>query len=90
MVLVSSTKTRFLYINSALDFTGLAVTSPSAQEVKRNQSWRHVSTIEMCSLAARVGDGRAFPGDPKLAERLILALVDRLAADSSIEVYSER
>jgi hypothetical protein len=40
----------------------------------------------MCALAARVGDGRANPGDLKLAERLIMALVDRLPADSSINV----
>jgi hypothetical protein len=45
-----------------------------------------VTTSEMCALAARLGDGRANPGDLKLAERLIVALVDRLAADSAIEV----
>ena len=42
----------------------------------------------MCSLAARVGDGQASPGDLKLAADH--GLVDRLAADSSIEVHSER
>jgi hypothetical protein len=45
-----------------------------------------VSTIEMCALAARLGDGRASPGDLKLAERLIMALVDRLPADSAFQV----
>jgi len=45
-----------------------------------------VTTIEMCALAARIGDGRASPGDLALAERLIMALVDRLPADSAIEV----
>jgi hypothetical protein len=44
----------------------------------------------MCSLAARVGDGRASPGELKLAERLIMALVDKLATYSSIEVHSGR
>jgi hypothetical protein len=38
------------------------------------------------SLTRRLGDGRATPGDLKLAERLIMALVDRLSADSGIEV----
>jgi hypothetical protein len=38
----------------------------------------------------RFGDGRASPGDLRLAERLIMALVDRLAADSIIEVLSGR
>jgi hypothetical protein len=34
-----------------------------------------VTTIEMCSLAARVGDGRAAPGDLQLAERVIAKLL---------------
>jgi len=45
-----------------------------------------ISTSEMCSLAARIGDGRASPDDMRVAERLILALVDRLPADSTIEI----
>jgi hypothetical protein len=45
-----------------------------------------VTTIDMCSLAARLTDGRASPGDLLMAERLIMALVDRLPPDSSIEV----
>jgi hypothetical protein len=45
-----------------------------------------VSTPEMCALAARLDDGRATAEDLKLAERLIMALVDRLPADSEIEV----
>jgi len=40
----------------------------------------------MCALAARIGDGRATPGDLKLAERLIMALVDRLPPDSTIDL----
>jgi hypothetical protein len=43
-----------------------------------------VTTPEMCALAARLGDGRATPGDLKLAERLIMALVNRLPPDSGI------
>jgi hypothetical protein len=39
-----------------------------------------ITTPEMCALAARVGDGRATPGDLELAERLIMALMDRLPA----------
>jgi hypothetical protein len=45
-----------------------------------------VSTPEMCALAARLGDGRATPGDLQLAERLIMALVDRLPPDSTLNV----
>jgi hypothetical protein len=45
-----------------------------------------ISTPEMCSLAARVGDGRATPGDLQMAERLIMALVDRLPPDSTLNV----
>jgi hypothetical protein len=45
-----------------------------------------VSTPEMCALAARLSDGRASPGDLQLAERVIMALVDRLPPDSAIEV----
>jgi hypothetical protein len=45
-----------------------------------------VSTPDMCALAARIGDGRATSGDRKLAERLIMALVDRLEPDSAIDV----
>ncbi len=37
-----------------------------------------VTTPEMCALAGRVGDGQATPGDLELAERLIMALMDRL------------
>jgi hypothetical protein len=40
-----------------------------------------VTTPEMCALAGRAGDGRATPGDLKLTERLIMALVDKLPAD---------
>ena len=37
-------------------------------------------------LAARIGDGRTSPGDLKLAARLIMALVDTLEPDSSIDL----
>jgi hypothetical protein len=37
----------------------------------------------MCALAARVGHGRACPGHLQLAERLTMALMDRLPADST-------
>jgi hypothetical protein len=40
----------------------------------------------MGALAARIGDGRTSPGDLKLAARLIMALVDRLEPDSSIDL----
>jgi len=45
-----------------------------------------VSTPDMCALAARIGDGRASRDDMRLAERLIMALVDRLPPDSTIEL----
>jgi hypothetical protein len=45
-----------------------------------------ISTPEMCALAARLGDGRASRKDLRLAERLILHLVDRLPPDSVIDV----
>ena len=48
-----------------------------------------ISTPEMCSLAARIGDGRASHKDLQLAERLIMQLVDRLPADSTIEVWRD-
>jgi hypothetical protein len=41
-------------------------------------------------MYSRFGDGRASPGDLELAERLIMTLVDGLAADSIIEVLSRR
>jgi hypothetical protein len=73
--------------NSALHSTALAVNiaiGPRKQEIRAGVT---VSTIEMC---LRFGDGRASPGDLRLAEPLIMVLVDRLAADSSIEVHSGR
>jgi hypothetical protein len=45
-----------------------------------------VSTPEMCALAARVGDGRATLEDCKLAERLIMRLVDSLPPDSVLKL----
>ena len=45
-----------------------------------------ITTIAMCTLAARLGDGRASRDDLQLAERLIMALVDRLPADSAIDI----
>ncbi len=45
-----------------------------------------VTTPEMCALAARIGDGRANPGDLQLAERLIMALVDWLPPDSILKL----
>jgi hypothetical protein len=47
---------------------------------------RVITTIEMCSLAARLSDGRAIPADLELAERVIMTFVDRLPPDSAIEV----
>jgi hypothetical protein len=41
-------------------------------------------------MCLRFGEGRASPSDLKLAERLIMTLVDRLAADSIIERLSGR
>jgi hypothetical protein len=43
----------------------------------------------MCALAARIGDGGASRDDLQMAERLIMALVDRLPADSEIRVEAE-
>jgi hypothetical protein len=45
-----------------------------------------ISTPEMCALAARLGDGRASCDDMRMAERLIMALVDRLPADSVLDI----
>jgi hypothetical protein len=45
-----------------------------------------VSTIEMCSLASRLGDGRATAADLRMAERLIMHLVMSLPEDSTVEV----
>ena len=48
-----------------------------------------ISTPEMCALAARIGDGRASREDLQLAERLIMALVDRLPPDMSIDINGD-
>src|SRR5437870_590925 len=48
-----------------------------------------VSTVQMCALAARISDGRASREDWRLAERLIMALVDRLPPDSSIQLADD-
>jgi hypothetical protein len=48
-----------------------------------------VSTPEMCALAARLGDGHASRDDMQLAERLIMALVDRLPADSRLDIRAD-
>jgi hypothetical protein len=45
-----------------------------------------VTTIQMCALAARVGAGLATSAELDLAERLIMALVNRLPADSTIDI----
>jgi hypothetical protein len=45
-----------------------------------------ISTPEMCALAARLGDGRASYDDMRRAERLIMALVDRLQPNSVLDV----
>jgi hypothetical protein len=51
---------------------------------------RHtISTPEMCGLAARLSDGRATPDDLRLADRLIMALVDRLPRDSTIDLGAD-
>ena len=42
-----------------------------------------VTTAAMCALASRLGDGRASPDDMRMAERLIMALVMLLPADSA-------
>jgi len=62
--------------------------APDGQGEKQNKikPGVTVTTPEMCALAARIGDGRATPGDLKLAERLIMALVDRLPPDSTIDL----
>jgi hypothetical protein len=45
-----------------------------------------VTTVEMCALAGRLGAGRVTAEDLRVAERLILALVHRLPADSTLDV----
>jgi hypothetical protein len=48
---------------------------------------RHaITTAQMCALAARLSDGRASRDDLQLADRLIMALVDRLPPDSILEL----
>jgi hypothetical protein len=47
---------------------------------------RLISASEMCSPAARVSSGRVTVEDLQLAERTIIAPVDRLPPDSSISV----
>jgi hypothetical protein len=44
------------------------------------------AVVRWAAQRGGIGDGRANPGHLKLAERLIMALVDRLPADSAIEV----
>jgi len=55
---------------------------------KRNESKPvfTVSTVDMCRLAGRVGAGTATAAELQLAERLIMALVHRLPADSTIKI----
>ena len=48
-----------------------------------------VSTPEMCTLAARLGDGRAACEGLRMAERLIMNLVGRLPPDSTIDLGAE-
>jgi hypothetical protein len=48
-----------------------------------------ISTPQMCALAARLSDGRATPGDLRLADKLIMALVDRLPPDSTIQLTDD-
>jgi hypothetical protein len=64
------------------DAPGVTVLSPE----RLSKDGRRISTPEMCALAARLGDGRASHEDLRLTERLIMALVNRLPADSMIEV----
>jgi hypothetical protein len=45
-----------------------------------------VTTPEMCHLAARLEAVAATAAEQQLAGRLVLALVDRLLADSAIDV----
>ena len=45
-----------------------------------------ISTPEMCALAARLGDGRPSRDDLQVAERLIMAPVDRLPPDSQVRI----
>ena len=45
-----------------------------------------VSTPEMCSLAARLGDGRVTVEELRLAERIIMAFVNMLPPDSTISL----
>jgi hypothetical protein len=54
----------------------------------RRDSGAVISTPEMCALAARLGDGRATPGDLAMAERLIVALVNMLPPDSMLDLES--
>jgi len=48
---------------------------------------RHaISTPEMCGLAGRLSSGRVTLADLQLAEKLIMALVNRLPPDSTIDI----
>jgi hypothetical protein len=48
-----------------------------------------ITTSEMCSLAARLSDGRATVEDLRLADRLIMALVTRLPPNSTLKLGAD-
>ena len=48
---------------------------------------RHaITTAQMCTLSARLRDGHATPDDARLASRLIMAFVNSLPPDSTVEI----
>jgi hypothetical protein len=48
-----------------------------------------ITTVAMCALAARLGDERATAADLQIAERLIMALVDRQPPDSVFDIGAD-
>src|SRR5882762_3454961 len=45
-----------------------------------------ISTVEMCGLAARLGEGCASADDLKLADKLIVAFAMQFAPDSIVQL----
>jgi hypothetical protein len=45
-----------------------------------------ISTVEMCGLAARLGDGCASADDLKMADKLIVAFAMQFPADSMVMI----
>jgi hypothetical protein len=64
-----------------------AVTPPERQSVTAAAlTVTVIGTPEMCALAARLTSGTITLNDLRLADKLIMALVDRLPPNSTVEL----